>query len=65
MDEYKCEKCGNARWFYCEVSIQAKKLIDQKNGKQNGKIYNIEKDVIDNEFETIFCRKCNHVVEYA
>ncbi|MED4728675.1 hypothetical protein P9597_11050 [Aneurinibacillus migulanus] len=65
MDEYKCEKCGNTRWFYHDVSIQARKLIDLKNGKENGKIFNVEKDVIDNEFETIYCRKCNHIVEEA
>lgn len=64
MDEYKCEKCGNTRWFYCEVSIGARKLIDLKNGKENGKIFNIDKNWIDNEFEIIYCRKCEEVVSY-
>lgn len=22
MDEYKCEKCGNARWFCCDVTCR-------------------------------------------
>lgn len=65
MSNYQCPKCGNKRWFYNEVSIMAKCLIDTKEGKENGKIYSICKEHTDNEFAQIYCKKCGEVVEYA
>lgn len=64
MSQYKCEKCGNKRFFYNELSVMAKELIDQKNGKRNGKIIDIDKTMTDNYFQPIYCYKCGEVVEH-
>lgn len=63
MSIYKCDKCGNKRWFYTEVTVVGKRLVDLKNGKDNGKVFGVDKDLIDNdEFELIYCKKCDNIV---
>ena len=59
MSVYKCEQCGNKRWFYQEVTVVGKRLIDLSGGKENGKVFGIDKNLIDNEeFELVYCKKC-------
>lgn len=62
MSIYKCKECGNQRWFYNEITIGAKRLIDLKEGKDNDKVYDVDKTYIDCEFEMIFCKKCGNKV---
>ncbi|MDF0728753.1 hypothetical protein PY093_19215 [Cytobacillus sp. S13-E01] len=62
MEKYACKECGNKRWFYSEVSVPAKKLIDLKGGKDNGKVYGVDKGDVDNQFEQVCCRKCDELV---
>jgi predicted nucleic-acid-binding Zn-ribbon protein len=63
LSQYKCGNCGNKRFFYNEVSVMAKELLDQKQGPRNGKIIEIESNRTDNFFEIVYCYKCGEVVE--
>lgn len=60
--ELKCPKCGNKRFFYNEVSVMAKRLLDQNKGVRDGKIIEVD-SVVDNEFEPIYCKKCDELVK--
>lgn len=48
----KCNDCGNERFFYLEVSVTAKQLIDTTGGARNGKIYDV--DYSDSGSDNIF-----------
>jgi hypothetical protein len=61
--KYTCKECGNSRFFYNEVSVQAKRRIDLKNGPKNDVVYDIEKDIDDGFFEIIYCGKCDEPVD--
>lgn len=61
--EYTCKHCGNKRFFYNEISVQAKQRIDLKNGARHGKTYDIDPDLTDNYFEPIYCGKCDEPVD--
>lgn len=61
--KYECVLCGNKRFFYHEVSVMAKQLIDQNKGTKDGKIVDIESNMVDNFFESVYCKKCNEKVE--
>lgn len=61
--EFICPKCGNKRFFYNEVSVMGKRLIDQKKGVRDGKIIEVDL-VVDSEFEPIYCKKCDALVKY-
>ncbi|WP_061571700.1 hypothetical protein [Bacillus atrophaeus] len=58
----KCNDCGNERFFYLEVSVSAKQLIDTTGGARNGKIYDVDysDSGIDNIFNegSFICKKC-------
>ncbi|WP_264675790.1 hypothetical protein [Bacillus paranthracis] len=41
----------------------AKRLIDQNKGVRDGKIIEVD-SVVDNEFEPIYCKKCDELVKY-
>lgn len=63
LSVYICKKCGNKRWFYHDVTVVGKRLIDLKEGKENNKIFGVNKDLVDNdEFELIYCKKCDNKV---
>lgn len=56
---YKCDLCGNESLFYNGVSVEAKRVFNQKNGKE----YIREKsNLIDNYFQSIHCYKCGKTV---
>lgn len=55
----ECPECGNKRFFYNEVSVMAKQLIDVKEGVRHGKIIHVESNMIDNFFESVHCYKCD------
>jgi predicted nucleic-acid-binding Zn-ribbon protein len=61
MPKFEC-KCGNKRFFYNEISVMAKKLIDQNKGTRNGKVFGIEKEIEDNFFAPIYCNSCGEKV---
>ncbi|MEZ3607445.1 hypothetical protein OB894_12170 [Bacillus subtilis] len=58
----KCNDCGNERFFYLEISVSAKQLIDTTGGARNGKIYDVDysDSGIDNIFNegSFICKKC-------
>ncbi|MBU8803384.1 hypothetical protein ACH0BE_00515 [Bacillus subtilis] len=56
----KCNDCGNERFFYLEVSVSAKQLIDTTGGARNGKIYDVNYAGLDNIFNegNLICKKC-------
>lgn len=56
----KCNDCGNKRFFYLEVSVTAKQLIDTTGGARNGKIYDVNYAGLDNIFNegNLICKKC-------
>lgn len=57
--DYYCNNCGNSRYFYNEVSIMARQMIDNKQGKQHNKIMHIDTTNVDNFYEeNIYCYKC-------
>ncbi|BDR74313.1 hypothetical protein K144316041_p21520 (plasmid) [Clostridium tetani] len=55
-------KCGNDKTFYRNISIQAKLKINNK-GEDLKVVYDIEKNNIDNYFDSIYCTKCDNVIE--
>ncbi|MCY7919121.1 MULTISPECIES: hypothetical protein [Bacillus subtilis group] len=59
----KCNDCGNERFFYLEVSVSAKQLIDTTGGARNGKIYDVDHSDsgIDNIFNegNFICKNCD------
>lgn len=60
----KCDKCGNDKDFYMEVSVIGKIKISAKTHLPKGKVYDIDKDNTDDFYEdTFYCSKCNNVVE--
>lgn len=64
--EYKCKNCGEKRFFYTEVSVEAKRRIDLLHGKRHNKTYDIKPNQIDNIFEDcIYCAKCNELVDMS
>ncbi|APT48322.1 hypothetical protein BSA145_20885 (plasmid) [Bacillus safensis] len=56
--DYYCNNCGNSRYFYNEVSVMARQMIDNKKGKQHDKIMHVDPSNVDNYFEPIYCSKC-------
>lgn len=58
--EYKCESCGNETMFYNDVSVEAKMVFNQKNGKE---YIRDKSDSIDNYFPSIRCYKCEETVK--
>jgi hypothetical protein len=62
--KYKCENCGESRFFYTEISVKAKERIDLKNGSRHKKVYDIEPDHIDGYYtDVIYCGKCDEQVD--
>lgn len=58
--KFKCSSCGNETLFYHDVSVEAKQVFNQKNGKE----YIRDKtDYIDNLFEAVRCYKCGETVQ--
>ncbi|MDX7897492.1 hypothetical protein SJY89_20185 [Bacillus velezensis] len=55
-----CNDCGNKRFFYLEVSVTAKQIIDTTGGARNGKIYDVDYAGLDNIFNdgNYICKKC-------
>lgn len=62
MSKLVCSKCGNNRSFYREISIVAKLKVNNKE-EDLKMIYDIDKNNIDNYFETIYCAKCDATVK--
>ncbi|MFS0855204.1 hypothetical protein [Paenibacillus taichungensis] len=62
--KYTCKSCGEARFFYTEISVKAKQRIDLRNGSRHNKTYDIEPYHIDSIFEDIiYCGKCGEQVD--
>ncbi len=56
----RCMDCGNERFFYQEVSVPARRLIDANGGARNGKIFAASRDIIDRLFsEGYICDSCH------
>ncbi|MGM1023233.1 MAG: hypothetical protein ACQEXV_22605 [Bacillota bacterium] len=63
--KYTCA-CGESRFFYTEVSVQAKQRIDLKDGPRHGKVYDIEPDnIADTLQDMIYCGKCSIPVDMS
>ena len=60
-DSHKCPKCGNTKRFYREISIPAKERLDNTDGTE-GKIYDIDTEQYDNEFDGVYCFECGTCV---
>lgn len=58
--EYKCDSCGNETLFYNDVSVEAKRVFNQKNGKE---YIRDKSNLIDNYFQFVKCYKCGSVVD--
>lgn len=62
--EYACKNCGERRFFYTTISVQAKQRIDLKGGPRHNKTYDIEPDNLDGFFlDHIYCGKCHEPVD--
>ncbi|AVP54504.1 Uncharacterised protein [Clostridium tetani] len=63
MKRLICPKCGNNKSFYREISVTAKLKVNSKE-EDLKTIYNIDKNNIDNYFESIYCAKCDAIVRH-
>lgn len=64
--KYTCKKCGESRFFYVIVSVEAKERIDLKEGTRHRKVYDIEPEKIDGFYEdVIYCGKCDEQVDMS
>lgn len=59
---YKCDNCGNDKYFYYEVTVPARQKFNAKTGKEVGKPYKIDKGNIDETFQIIYCCDCEEIV---
>ncbi|MEC0752152.1 hypothetical protein P8884_00280 [Bacillus haynesii] len=51
--------CGNDRFFYQEVSVPARRLIDANDGVRNGKILAVNRDRVDRILsDDYICNSC-------
>ncbi|GLB26526.1 hypothetical protein LXJ15735_27670 [Lacrimispora xylanolytica] len=57
MELLKCDKCGNIKRFYRNISVSAKLRVNNK-GEDLKTVYDINKDDCDNYFEPIYCCEC-------
>lgn len=62
MRRLLCSHCGNNKNFYKHVSIQAKLKVNSK-GEDLKRVYDIEKNNIDNYFEAIYCGECDREID--
>ncbi len=63
MAKLKCDECGNDKEFYREVSIVAKIKVDNNDKTIKGSLYDINENLIDNEWDTTYCAKCKNAVD--
>jgi hypothetical protein len=58
MESLRCDKCGNTKKFYRNISLPAKQRVNNK-GEDLKTIYDVNKYDCDNYYEPIYCCECD------
>lgn len=58
----KCEKCGNTKKFYRDISVVAKLRVNS-NGEDLKTVFDIKKGIIDGWYEPIYCGECGREID--